>query len=276
MSGADAAGPIADAAIGDLRALASALERDMLRIMLQLNTESGEDSLVRRQGQTAVAVYRQVEDRLRLAGDDVAQRAGARAVEAVAAVAGVPPASLPLSVREELDMIVNGQTADVAAVFRDAASVIREGIARGVASGGSLGDIVADVADLLDTTFRRAQAAVDAAVMAAGRRAVMAAAAEVGPEFDLVYVYVGPKDGKNRPFCAKWVGKAATEPAKLDNEQGLPVDDFCGGYNCRHSWAPTLVEEALREGYRIFDTSAGGDGVDVTETLRQQVEAEVV
>lgn len=271
MSGADAAGPIADAAIRDLRALASALERDMLRILLRLNTESGEDSLIRRQGQTAVAVYRQVEDRLRLAGDDVAQRAGARAVEAVAAVAGAPPASLPLSVREELDTIVNGQTGDVAAIFGEAVDAIREGIARGIASGGSLGDIVADVAGLLDTTWARAQAAVDAAVMGAGRRAVMAAAAEVGPEFDLVYVYVGPRDVKNRPFCRQWVGKAATEPARLNNGQGLPVDDFCGGYNCRHSWAPTLLEEALREGYRIYDTSAGGVGVDVTDDLRQQV-----
>ena len=58
MSGADAAGPVADSAIEDLRAVRDALQRDLLRILLQLDTEPGEDSLVRRQGQTAVAVFR--------------------------------------------------------------------------------------------------------------------------------------------------------------------------------------------------------------------------
>lgn len=269
MSGADAAGPVADSAIEDLRAVRDALQRDLLRIMLQLDTNPGEDSLVRRQGQTAVAVYRQVEQRLLALGDDVARIAGSRAVEAVASVLGAPPASLPLDVRQELDQIVNGQIGDVTSVFRAANDEIRQAVARGITTGGSLADLVSEVAVQLDTSFKRAQFAVDAAVMAAGRRAVVSVAldAEDGGE-RMVFVYVGPRDQKNRPFCRQWVGKAATDPRTLDNGQGLPVEDYCGGYNCRHSWAPTPIPLAIENGYRIFDTSGGRDDVDVTNSFR--------
>ena len=106
--------------------------------------------------------------------------------------------------------------------------------------------------------------------MATGRRSVMADAAAAEAEgVDLVYLYVGPRDGKNRPFCAQWVGKAVVDPSKMDNGQGLPVEDYCGGYNCRHSWAPTLTATAIESGYHVFDTS-GATPVDVTERLRTQ------
>jgi hypothetical protein len=268
VSGADAAGPVADSAIEDLRAVRDALQRDLLRILLQLDTEPGEDSLVRRQGQTAVAVYRQVEQRLAALGDEVANVAGARAVEAVAAVVGTPPATLPLDVRQELDQIVNGQIGDVVAVFRAANEDIRQAVARGITTGGSLADIVSEVALKLDTSVKRAQFAVDAAVMAAGRRAVVSIALDIEDGGErMAFVYVGPRDGKNRPFCRQWVGKAVVDPRKLDNGQDLPVEDFCGGYNCRHSWAPTPIPLAIDEGYRIYDVQ-GGAPVDITDTFK--------
>ena len=88
--------------------------------------------------------------------------------------------------------------------------------------------------------------------MAVGRRAIWSSAHASG--LDLVYVYVGPKDAKNRPFCQQWVGKAATNPTTLNNGQDLPVEDYCGGYNCRHSWAPTLREDAVAQGIVIVRT----------------------
>jgi hypothetical protein len=270
MSGADAAGPVADSAIGDLRAVRDALQRDLLRILLQLDTNPGEDSLVKRQGQTAVAVYRQVEQRLAALGNDVASVAGARAVEAVASVVGAPPATLPLNVRQELDQIVNGQIGDVVAVFRTANDEIRQAVARGITTGGSLADLVSSVAAQMDTTFKRAQFAVDAAVMAAGRRAVVSIALDVeeGEGERMVFVYVGPRDQKNRPFCRTWVGKAVVDPRNLDNGQKLPVEDYCGGYNCRHSWAPTPIPLAIDEGYRIYDVDGSGNPVDVTSRFQ--------
>jgi hypothetical protein len=263
MSGAAAAGVVADAAIADLRALERAVERDLLRILLALNTMPGEDSLERRQAQTSAAVLAQVRARLEREGETLASVAGARAIEAVAAVLGAPPAGLPLTVRAELDAIVGGQVGDVVASFKAALPEMREAVARGIASGGSLADVVEEVRARLATTYQRASAAVDAAIMAAGRHAVVAAAKEVEDELDLVYVYVGPKDDKNRPFCRAWVGKAVTDPARLDNGQRLPVDDFAGGYNCRHSWAPTSVETAVREGIPIYRPDGSRLVVDV-------------
>jgi hypothetical protein len=121
----------------------------------------------------------------------------------------------------------------------------------------------------LDTSVKRAQFAVDAAVMAAGRHAVVSIALDLEDGGErMVFVYVGPRDQKNRPFCRTWVGKAAVDPRKLDNGQGLSVEDYCGGYNCRHSWAPTPIPLALDEGYRIYDVNASGNPVDVTSTFQ--------
>jgi len=269
MSGASAAGVVADAAVEDLRRLELALERDLLRTLLSLDTLPGEDSLVRRQAQTSAAVLAQVRSRLEQEGERLTSVVGQRAIEAVAAVLGAPPETLPLDARKELDLIVNGQTGDVVKVFRDAIPEMREAVARGIATGGSLADVIEAVREKLRTTYVRASAAVDAAIMAVGRRAVVSAAREVEAEIDLVYVYVGPRDNKNRPFCRAWVGKAVTDPARLDNGQGLPVEDYCGGYNCRHSWAPTTVETAVREGIKIYRPDGSLFVVDVEGLIRR-------
>jgi hypothetical protein len=278
MSGADDAGPVADDALEVLNRARNALERDLLRILLQLDTESGEDSLVRGQGQTAAAVYRQIVQRLEQEGEYVVSAAGDAALASVEAVLGAPPANLSVDVRAELDQIVNGQAADVVKVFDQAQREMREAVARGVLSGGSLTDVVLDVQQALDTTYFKAQSAVDSAIMAVGRRAVMSEAAIVEEEggIPLVYVYVGPRDQKNRPFCRQWVGKAVTKPSALDNGQGLDVEDYCGGYNCRHSWAPMLIREAVAQNYRIFDTTTKPPR-DVTDELaqREQIAGEV-
>lgn len=271
MSGAGAAGASADRAIEDLRSAQAALERDLLRILLTLDTESGTDSLIRGQGQTAAAVYRQISARLEEATGEVIDITGRRALEAVEAVAGTPPSNLSLDVRAELDQIVDGQAADVVRVFGVAQRQFREAVARGVLSSGSLVDVVQEIQAEMAITYRQAQAAVDAAVMAVGRRSVMAEAAALEQEegIDLLYLYVGPRDAKNRPFCREWVGKAVTNPDRLDNGQNLPVEDFCGGYNCRHSWAPLFVRYAVENRYQVFDTS-GPSPIEITDTLREQ------
>jgi hypothetical protein len=271
MSGAAAAGVIADAAVEDLRRLEAALERDLLRILLSLDTLPGEDSLVRRQAQTSAAVLAQVRSRLEQEGERLTGVVGQRAIEAVAAVLGAPPATLSVDVRRELDAIVGGQVADVVAVFKLAREEMRDAVARGITSGGSLADVIEEVRARLSTTYLRASAAVDAAIMAVGRRAVVSAARELEGELDLVYVYVGPRDAKNRPFCKLWVGKAVTDPARLDNGQGLPADDYCGGYNCRHSWAPTTVETAVAEGIEIYRPDGSRLIVDMeTQALQRR------
>jgi hypothetical protein len=41
-----------------------------------------------------------------------------------------------------------------------------------------------------------------------------------------------------RQFCKDHLDKIYTidEIEKMDNKQGLPVEFFCGGFNCRHRW----------------------------------------
>lgn len=56
--------------------------------------------------------------------------------------------------------------------------------------------------------------------------------------------YEGSEGGNIRDFCKNHVGKIYTlsEIKKLDNGQGLSVQYYCGGYNCRHRWV-AVVEE---------------------------------
>jgi hypothetical protein len=60
------------------------------------------------------------------------------------------------------------------------------------------------------------------------------------------FLYVGPDDEITRPFCKQHVDRIYTrdEIAQMDNDQGLPVELFCGGYNCRHHWRPVSDELA--------------------------------
>lgn len=75
------------------------------------------------------------------------------------------------------------------------------------------------------------------------------------------FEYLGPDDGVTRPFCVKTLaGKApgvkaralpiytADEISKMDNGQGLPVMNYCGGYNCRHQWRPVSDERKEEAG----------------------------
>ena len=52
------------------------------------------------------------------------------------------------------------------------------------------------------------------------------------------FLYSGPLGPKTREFCREHVGNTYTidEILQMDNGQGLPVRDYCGGYNCRHMW----------------------------------------
>jgi hypothetical protein len=62
------------------------------------------------------------------------------------------------------------------------------------------------------------------------------------------YLYRGPNDIKNRPFCHKHVGKVYTldqikamdqDPDILKSSRPLlPVLTYGGGWNCRHIWSP--------------------------------------
>lgn len=116
-------------------------------------------------------------------------------------------------------------------------SVVRQRIA----------DMVTDMTPNLITEARTATAAYDRIVSAA-------VATDLDPEGDLfLWVYSGPIDGLQRPFCSAATGLAFTreQVGLLRNRTpGMPVVDFGGGYNCRHQWLHMLPGQADRAGFR--------------------------
>jgi hypothetical protein len=248
-------GAIADDAVADLEIIRKQLDREIRKALAKLNTAPGEDTLVKQQGRVAAQVASQIDATMKAKGlKAITGVLRDRAIEsALAALGGV---DLPVSVESAVDQILKSQTKDIADVFGDASSTIRKAIALGTTTSASLSDLIEGVAEKVGATVTKAQAAVDASVMAAGRTAVIRAATEAADGLvDLVYLYSGPEDSRNRPFCRVHVGKALTESgiAQANNGQGLPVDAFAGGYNCRHVWSPMTMAEARRRGIEILE-----------------------
>jgi hypothetical protein len=87
---------------------------------------------------------------------------------------------------------------------------------------------------------------------------------------DYVYLYVGPSDSKNGPFCRAWVGKCVTDPLAifLSGSSSLRGHFYCGGQGCRHSWASIPTTVALENGYQIFETLNETLPRDITDEMR--------
>lgn len=69
-------------------------------------------------------------------------------------------------------------------------------------------------------------------------------------------IYLGPDDKITRPFCKHVLRRSPAiytldEIKAMDNEQGLPVLQYAGGYNCRHQWRPVSEERARELGYKM-------------------------
>lgn len=259
MAGADGAGdagPIADRASSDLLALERRLLAQIRRLLANLDTKRGSSVLERDQQALATAsqvrqqIVRVLEERGIRGVFDIAVERTLEASEAIAKAKEVP---IVTSAKAAIDRIVRGQTADILDVFGVAANDMRQAVNTATTMGGTLADLNEVVAQRLNTSIVRAQAAVDSAVMAAGRVTLMDGAAATG--LDYVFVYIGPRDGKTRPFCKQLLGRAFTSSAmsRLNNGAGLPVREYCGGYQCRHSWSPMVRAEARRDGIEIVE-----------------------
>lgn len=93
---------------------------------------------------------------------------------------------------------------------------------------------------------------INTGLMAFNRSITTNKAKELG--FDL-FIYLGPDDQITRPFCQRLLSKdppiySLTEISTMDNDQGLPVLDYGGGYNCRHQWRPISEERATEQGWK--------------------------
>ncbi len=76
------------------------------------------------------------------------------------------------------------------------------------------------------------------------------------------FLYSGPISVSTRPFCLAHVGYVFTleQIALMDNGQGLPVREACGGYNCRHEWVAVPDD--------MTDEEAGGKSAENARPVR--------
>ncbi len=249
----------ADAARARLELLRVTLERRIRSLALKLRSRDGE--LLRDEMVNAASVRAQVLAAIRAVGLQVEETLEERAARAAAAALKASSGARDGFAAEagpELEAIVGGQTAGVAASFRWAHDIVRQSIDRGIATSARMEELIDVLAVTIDTSFLRASSAVDTAIIGAGRAVVVRQAERAGAEGgeEMVFRYIGPRGGNIRPFCKEHVGRVFTRAAldRLDNGKGQPkpVSVFCGGFGCRHSLAP-LVRADLDEGVDVIE-----------------------
>lgn len=250
--------PQADKAVTYMAEILAKLNGEIRALVTQLDTERGGAGLIsdKQALANAARVRQQI---LALVAErqgqviDVLEQGVAAAADAVAAANDLGDFSAQAT--RTLQEIADGRADEVAAAFQKGQRQIAEAIAVGLTTGADLSDLIDQVAREVDTSFARAQSAVDTGIVGAGRAVTMRAGreADTDPRDPIVFRYVGPNDSKTRPFCRPILGQCFSDAAisRLDNGQGLAVDTFGGGYGCRHSWSPILTSEARLQGYTI-------------------------
>lgn len=259
MAAADGS-PQADQARARLEELRRLTVREMQRLLSRLDTDQGSSKLSGDKAAlaTVARVRVAIVTELRARGGVVIDTTEQHAAQAAQAVAdGVDLGPFNADTARDIGRLVSGQADEVTKTFEDGAAEIGKAMRAAVATAAPIDDLVDEVARVIDTTYLRAQAAVDAAVMASGRLVMLQAGEDMAEEVGTITVYkvVGPTDGKTRPWCAEHVGNAYTRRALDGDDNGekqpKPVSAYLGGYNCRHSLAPMTLEEAQAEGLEV-------------------------
>ena len=131
-------------------------------------------------------------------------------------------------------------------VGTDTVQAVANGLVQQTLMGTPRAAIIQQISSTLETNFQhRAVTYADTALVSYDRRAAANIWTGAGIK---QYLYRGPKDIKNRPFCAHHVGQVYTldqingqlnaELADYSHKPLLPCLVYGGGYNCRHVWTP--------------------------------------
>jgi ribosomal protein L12E/L44/L45/RPP1/RPP2 len=259
----------ADAAIADIEKLRKIVVRDIKRVLRKIVVDGEGNIGARAELRNLTTIRTQALDMLEELGAravvTIAERRAATAAEDAASILRAflratdplfDPAFLPdfdLTVQQ----LLTGRMQQVAQTFGIAVDEVRQAILVGTTTGAPLDDLILDVQAKINTTFKRAEATVETAVISAGRAVIaegVQRVEQVRPGLFLLR-YVGPLDRKTRPFCRKMLTgvKVHTVEAveRMSNGTPLPVIQSCGGFRCRHAWAPITREEAQRRGFKI-------------------------
>jgi len=265
-----AADRVADRALLDLEVLRRLVVRDIVRVLQRIPTTDTGAIAARAELRNLAAVRASVLSTMEIRGSravvTLAERAAADAAREAAAALAVflrrddplfDPAFMPRP-DSAIERVAGPRIADIARLFTIAQGEIRSAINVGTTTGIPLDDLVKLVSLRADVAFNRTRAVVDTAIISVGRAMIMdgtsRANALVGEDRFLLR-YVGPLDRKTRPFCRHILTgiRVYTEGAiaQMDNGQGIPVRETCGGYRCRHQWAPITIFEVQRRGWAI-------------------------
>jgi hypothetical protein len=183
--------------------------------------------------------------------DRVIDETERRAVSAVSQAIG--NSRLDSDALDRIEGAIDPLLREMRDVFADGADRVRRLIDDEVRAKRPVAQLQRDIEDTVAGIFARASSAADTAVMSGARKARIELAE--GGDSPMGYVYAGPRDKKNRPFCRTHYDQVWTREAmrRLDNGHGLPVETSCGGYLCRHMWSPIDLEQAREQGFEIFE-----------------------
>lgn len=126
-------------------------------------------------------------------------------------------------------------------------------IQRAIETAARTGADPVEIARKAARRAKRADAAMQAEISTAkasiDRIMRMKSATESGYEY---FRYAGPT-ANVRAFCSWHVGNTyhLSDIERMDNGQGLPVRSHCGGYHCRHRWAPVTPERMGVQGFHL-------------------------
>ena len=120
-----------------------------------------------------------------------------------------------------------------------AIAAVSHGVVQNTLMGTPRSRIISNIKSTLDGKFASyASTYADTALSAYDRRVTMETWTQAGLK---IFTYRGPKDVKNREFCAPKVGKQFTLPeikAMNNGTKLMPVIVYGGGWNCRHIFVP--------------------------------------
>lgn len=141
-----------------------------------------------------------------------------------------------------LAVFVNSRQQNVAVMARAYANEVRQGLADSIISQTPISDF-----ELTEVRAPRIFSALENDLKTATASYSRLESLALGSKYVL---YAGPRDARNRPFCAERVNNIY--PVEVvytwDNGQGIPAYLYCGGYGCRHQLVPTNTPPAQPKG----------------------------
>ena len=149
-----------------------------------------------------------------------------------------------------IEELINFDVSQVTQLAQQYVGDMRSQLMRQVLAGETP-DIAAMINNITGSLESNLKTELDTLLAGFSRSVLVGKSKDLGFE---LFIYLGPDDEVTRPFCERLLDRdppiyTADEIEEMDNEQGLSVMTYGGGYNCRHEWSPISEEDAIERGY---------------------------